>query len=57
MSFLCMVRDHVLSSFHILQEDVEYAPFSSIGDAFMFHKLFGNRAGELPEEQNEVLAA
>ena len=57
MSFLRMIRDHVSSSFHISEEDMEYAPFGTIGGPFRFRKLFGDKAGVLLEELNEALAA
>lgn len=52
-----MIRDHVSSSFHISQEDMEYVLFDTIGGTFRFRKLFGDRAGVLLEELNEALAA
>lgn len=57
MSFLRMIRDHVSSSFHISQEDMEYAPFDAIGGPFRFRKLFGDRADAILDDLNAVLAA
>ena len=57
MSFLRMIRDHVSSSFHISFEDMEYAPFDSIGGPFRFRKLFGDRANAILDDLNAALAA
>ena len=57
MSFLRMIRDHVSSSFHISQEDMEYAPFDTIGGQFRFRKLFGDRAEAILDDLNAALAA
>ena len=57
MSFLRMIRDHVANSFHISQDDMEYAPFDSIGGPFRFRKLFGDKADAILNDLNAALAA
>ena len=57
MSFLRMIRDHILSSFHISLEDMEYAPFDAIGGPFRLRKLFGDRADAILDDLNAALAA
>ena len=49
--------DHVSSSFHISLEDMEYAPFDTIGGPFRFRKLFGDRADAILDDLNAALAA
>lgn len=57
MDWLRMIKDHVVSSYHIELDDLEYTPFDSQGGKGKMFQLFGNEMNEIIEELNEVLAA
>lgn len=57
MEWLHMIRDHIINSFHVEQDDLEMAPFDSKGGLGKMHQLFGDKMNILLTELNEVLAA
>lgn len=57
MDWLRMIKDHVVSSYHIELEDLDYTPFDSQGGRGKMHQLFGNQMEAIINELNEVLAA
>ena len=57
MEWLHMIREHIISSFHLDHDDLEMAPFDSKGGLGKMYKLFGNRMDNLIDELNEALAA
>ena len=57
MDWLRMIRDHIVSSFHLERDDLEMAPFDSKGGMGQMYKLFGDRMGSVIDELNEALAA
>jgi type I restriction enzyme R subunit len=57
MDWLRMIKDHVISSYHIELDDLDYTPFDSQGGKGKMFKLFGNEMNEIINELNEVLAA
>lgn len=57
MDWLHMIRDHIITSFHLDHDDLDLAPFDSRGGMGQMYKLFGDRMDELIGELNEVLAA
>ena len=57
MDWLRMIKDHVLSSYHIEVDDLDYTPFDALGGRGRMYQLFGNEMNSLIEELNEVLAA
>ncbi len=57
MEWLRMIKDHVVSSYHIDLDDLEYTPFDRQGGKGKMHQLFGNEMEEIINELNEVLAA
>ena len=57
MDWLRLVRDHIISSFHIEKDDLDMAPFDSKGGMGKMYKLFGDDMDTLIDELNEVLAA
>jgi type I restriction enzyme R subunit len=52
-----MIKDHVVSSYHIEMDDLDYTPFDAQGGRGRMHQLFGNEMNEIINELNEVLAA
>jgi type I restriction enzyme R subunit len=57
MEWIKMLKDHVVSSYHIEVDDLDYTPFDSKGGRGKMYQLFGNEMMEIIEELNEVLAA
>jgi type I restriction enzyme R subunit len=52
-----MIKDHVVSSYHIEIEDLDYTPFDSQGGRGKMHQLFGNDMNDIINELNGILAA
>lgn len=57
MAWLHMIRDHVITSFHIERDDLEMSPFDAQGGMGKMHQLFGDQMDEVINELNEILAA
>ncbi|MBB1485064.1 type I restriction endonuclease subunit R [Oceanospirillum sediminis] len=57
MQWLQMIRDHISSSIHFEQDDLDMAPFDAQGGLDKMYQLFGAEMAPLIEELNEVLAA
>ena len=57
MDWLRMIRDHIISSFHLDRDDLEMAPFDGKGGLGQMYKLFGDRMDGVIDELNEALAA
>lgn len=57
MEWLRMIKDHVVSSYHIEMDDLDYTPFDAQGGRGKMYQLFGNEMNEIIDELNEVLAA
>ena len=57
MEWLRMIRDHVITSFHLDRDDLDMAPFDGKGGLGQMYKLFGDRMDSVIDELNEVLAA
>lgn len=57
MDWLCMIKDHVVSSYHIAIYDFDYTPFDAQGGRGKMNQLFGKEMEEIINELNEVLAA
>jgi len=57
MDWLRMIKDHVVSSYHIEIDDLDYTPFDAQGGKGKMHQLFGNQMNDIINELNEVLAA
>ena len=57
LDWLRMIKDHVVSSYHIEIEDLDYTPFDSQGGRGKMHQLFGKEMNDIINELNEVLAA
>ncbi len=56
MAWLHMIRDHIISSFHLDRDDLDMAPFDGKGGMGQMYKLFGDRMDDVIGELNEVLA-
>ena len=46
MAWLRMIRDHIISSFHMDKTDLDMAPFDSKGGLGKMYQLFGNKNGQ-----------
>lgn len=57
LDWLRMIKDHVVSSYHIEIDDLDYTPFDSQGGKGKMYQLFGKEMNEIINELNEVLAA
>ena len=57
MDWLHMIRNHIITSFHLDRDDLDMAPFDSKGGMGRMYKLFGDRMDDVIDELNEVLAA
>ena len=57
MDWLHMIRDHIITSFHLDRDDLDLAPFDSRGGMGQMYNLFGDRMDVVIKELNEVLAA
>lgn len=57
MDWLRMIKDHVVSSYHIEVDDLDYTPFDAQGGRGRMFQLFGKEMNEIINELNEVLAA
>ena len=57
MDWLRMIRDHVITSFHLECDDLDMAPFDGKGGMGQMYKLFGDRMNSVIDELNEALAA
>ena len=57
MDWLRMIRDHVITSFHLDRDDLDMAPFDGKGGMGQMYKLFGDRMDDVIDELNEALTA
>jgi len=57
MEWLRMLKEHIVSSFHIGIDDLDYTPFDAQGGRGKMWQLFGDEMTEIMDELNEVLAA
>lgn len=57
VAWLRMMKEHIASSFHLDQEDLDYAPFDAQGGLGKVYQLFGGEMKEIIEELNKELAA
>jgi type I restriction enzyme R subunit len=57
VDWLRMIKDHVVSSYHIEIDDLDYTPFDAKGGKGKMYQLFGNQMNEIINELNQVLAA
>ncbi len=57
LDWLRMIKDHVVSSYHIEIDDLDFTPFDAKGGKGKMYQLFGKQMIEIIDELNEVLAA
>lgn len=57
MLWLRMIKDYVISSFHIDKDDFDLNPFNAQGGLGKMWQLFGEKTEEIINELNEALAA
>lgn len=57
MDWLKMIKDHIVSSYHLYRDDLDYTPFDSNGGKGKMYQLFGNNMEIVIEELNEVSVA
>ena len=57
MDWLRMIRNHIVTSFHLSRDDLDMAPFDGKGGMGQMYKLFGERMDDVIDELNEALAA
>lgn len=56
-NWLQMIRDHIISSLTIEEDDFEYAPFDTLGGLGKYYKLFKNDYLNILNEMNVALVA
>ncbi len=57
MEWLRMLKDHVVSSYHIEIDDLDYTPFDSKGGKGKMYQLFGDDMTKIIDELNGILVA
>ena len=57
MEWLRLIRDHIVSSFHLDRDDLDMAPFDAKGGLGKMYQLFGDQMDKVIGEMNEALAA
>lgn len=57
MFWLQMIKDYIISSYHVEKEDFDLDPFNKVGGLGKFWRLFGDETESILEELNEVLVA
>lgn len=57
IEWLRMIKDHIVSSYHLDIDDLDYTPFDAQGGRGKMYQLFGNEMEKIIEELNEVLVA
>ena len=57
MSWLRMIKNHISTSFHLDEDDLDYSPFISKGGIMRMSDLFGDGMDEIINELNKELVA
>ena len=57
LDWLRMIKDHIISSYHLDLDDLDYTPFDAQGGRGKMYQLFGNEMEQIINELNEVLVA
>lgn len=56
MEWLRMIKEHIVSSFHLEPDDLDYAPFDARGGLGKMYQLFGDEMNAIVQEMNQALA-
>lgn len=57
MEWLRLIKDHIISSLSILDEDLDYTPFDHKGSLLGFYEVFGDNYKNILNEMNIALVA
>lgn len=57
MEWLRLIKDHIISSLNILDEDLDYTPFDHKGGLLGFYEAFGDNYKNILNEMNVALVA
>lgn len=57
MDWLRMIKEHIVNSYHLEIDDLDYNPFDIHGGRGKMYQLFGNEMQTIINELNEALAA
>ena len=57
MEWLRMIKDHIMTSMKITQDNFNFTPFDALGGIGKFYQIFGEDYDEIINELNEVLVA
>lgn len=57
MEWLRLIKDHIISSLSILDEDLDYTPFDHMGGLLGFYEAFGDNYKNILNEMNVELVA
>lgn len=57
MEWLRMIKEHIVSSYHLDMDDLDYTPFDSQGGRGKMYQLFGNEMENVIDELNDALVA
>ncbi|MBR4714388.1 MAG: DEAD/DEAH box helicase family protein [Paludibacteraceae bacterium] len=57
IEWLRMIKDHIVSSYHLDLDDLDYTPFDAQGGRGKMYQLFGDEMMTIIEELNEILVA
>ena len=57
IEWLRMIKDHIISSYHLDLDDLDYTPFDAQGGRGKMYQLFGSEMEKIIEELNEILVA
>lgn len=57
MNWLRMIKEYVVTSFHLEIDDLDYTPFDALGGRGRMYQLFGDEMNLVISELNEALAA
>ncbi len=57
MDWLRMIKDHIVNSYHLEMDDLDYNPFDVHGGRGKMYQLFGDEMQTIINELNEALAA
>lgn len=56
-AWLELIRDHIMISFHLERDDLDYSPFDAQGGLGKMYSLFGDRMDSIIDELNQALTA